>query len=235
MSEKSKVLSVLLHLFATITYSVSVLSCLRNGLPPQLDLWGHWKFLTFWNLNVHLITFATALFVDVFGRTDTRGRRTAVATLLDVLFNTVALPIGFFVSVSFWAIYAVDRDLIFPQWIEQYIPFWLNHAIHTVILPVVLIENYLVDHRRRDDKNGLKVTLMFVSAYTLVILYLGIAKQFWVYPVLRVLNWPFRLIFIGSSLGTAGLLYQIGGLLYDISWRSVNKSQPRRRKNAKIN
>ena len=236
--QKSVVVSALLHLIATITYAVSVYACLNNGLPQELgQLLGHWKFLTFWNLNVQLVTFAIALVVDVIGRNDSRGQRTSIAKVLDLLFNALALPITAYVSISFWSIYTVDRDLIFPAWIEQYIPLWLNHCIHTVILPVVLLENYLVDHRRSHQKHGLKATMLFVGLYTVLILYLGIAKDYWVYPVLRVMNWPIRVLFISCSLATSALFYGMGGLLYKLAWGSGSskKAVPRQRKSAKNN
>ena len=34
-----------------------------------------------------------------------------------------------FVSATFWGIYSVDRELIFPKVYDELIPPWLNHAL----------------------------------------------------------------------------------------------------------
>jgi uncharacterized membrane protein YhdT len=44
----------------------------------------------------------------------------------------------------FWSVYAVDRELVFPQVIDAYFPVWLNHSCHTAPLLFILIENLFV-------------------------------------------------------------------------------------------
>ena len=34
-----------------------------------------------------------------------------------------------FVFSSFWSIYAVDRELVYPKVIDAIIPRWMNHAM----------------------------------------------------------------------------------------------------------
>jgi len=42
-----------------------------------------------------------------------------------------------FVVLTFWGIYAVDRELVFPKALDGIIPSWLNHVmVGEIILPV---------------------------------------------------------------------------------------------------
>lgn len=54
----------------------------------------------------------------------------------DNLFATVAFPIGMFVGVSFWGLFLVNRELIFPERFDAFIPAHVNHMLHTTVIPL---------------------------------------------------------------------------------------------------
>lgn len=222
MSERSKVLSVLLHSTAVVIYAVSTNLLLTARLPAQLrpDLYGMWKFLTFWNLIVHLTVFSMSLVVDVIGRRDSSGQRRAITRALDLLFNSIVLPMAAFIAISYWSIIAIKKELMAPEGVQNLFPRWLDHSVHTLILPIALIDNYLVDHRRREEKYGLTFGLTFSSAYTLLVLYLGLVEDFWVYPVLAFMDMSTRLVYMTFNFAIGIIFYGIGGLLYDLAWKS---------------
>jgi len=40
------------------------------------------------------------------------------------------MPVTFqFVVMTFWGIYAVDRELVYPKHLDALIPQWLNHSM----------------------------------------------------------------------------------------------------------
>lgn len=43
-----------------------------------------------------------------------------------------------FVVLTFWGIYAIDRELVYPKALDKVIPSWLNHimVIYTYILTI---------------------------------------------------------------------------------------------------
>lgn len=44
-----------------------------------------------------------------------------------------------FVVLSFWGIYAVDRELVYPKELDKIIPAWLNHImVRAIVLDLVI-------------------------------------------------------------------------------------------------
>ena len=50
------------------------------------------------------------------------------------------------VTIIFWTLYLINRDLIFPKVIEQIVPVWQNHILHTMPLVSVLLECFIREH-----------------------------------------------------------------------------------------
>jgi hypothetical protein len=65
----------------------------------------------------------------------------------------------------FWAIWSVDRELVFPKIYDAIIPVWQNHVMHTLPLVTSIIDNYLVFHSYPTFLNGISLTLLFGLAY----------------------------------------------------------------------
>ena len=51
------------------------------------------------------------------------------------------------VSFSFWLIYFVDRNLIYPVILDSIVPHWQNHVMHTLPLASLLLESFLTKHK----------------------------------------------------------------------------------------
>ena len=66
--------------------------------------------------------------LEIVGNPKGDARR-AVGILKDFVFSTVGFPVGVFVSVSFWGLYAIDRDLVFPDELDQFFPPITNHMV----------------------------------------------------------------------------------------------------------
>lgn len=45
-----------------------------------------------------------------------------------------------FVASTFWILWAIDRELVFPVSLDAFFPAWLNHIMHTSIVPLDFIE-----------------------------------------------------------------------------------------------
>ncbi|PRD26631.1 UNVERIFIED_CONTAM: Aig1 [Trichonephila clavipes] len=198
---------------------------------------GRFKYLTYWNLIVQFLFFAAACIIDLM-KTSTGGFY-RVTRIRDKIYAGIVLPYGIFVVFMFWGLYAIDRELIFPKVLETIFPAWLNHVSvskifcsvvysfllnslyilfpnqcarseHTVILPVLLIETYVVKHRHPRRQEGLKYAAAFGLIYMIWILYLAIAMNIWVYPVLRILNWPQKVVFFVLSIMVQFFMYLMG-------------------------
>lgn len=73
-----------------------------------------------------------------------------------------------FVSITFWMMFAYDREIVYPKAIDNYIPFWQNHAMHTTILPLILCELITTRHKFPSVTTSLKIFLVFQTCYALV-------------------------------------------------------------------
>lgn len=78
-----------------------------------------------------------------------------------------------FVAATFWGLYAVDRELVFPQILDSFYPSWLNHAMHSSIAVFAFLEMVLTPRTfplRSSAMTGLfMVMLAYVSWYNYVV------------------------------------------------------------------
>ncbi|XP_061692792.1 uncharacterized protein LOC133509604 isoform X2 [Syngnathoides biaculeatus] len=114
--------------FGWYVFVVTTLAA-KNGeeLPPGIFVYGGpWKYLTFLNLLLQMVFFGLAAVNDLH-----HGKNSA-STLnrcTDLMFSIFAFPVGMFVVVLFWTIFAYDRELVYPATIDAFLPPWTNHAM----------------------------------------------------------------------------------------------------------
>lgn len=67
----------------------------------------------------------------------------------------------------FWGLYSINRELIFPKKVEEILPGWVNHSLHTSILVYAVLELLTSYHKPSSKKSQLlAVTAVFVSYAT---------------------------------------------------------------------
>ncbi|XP_044184457.1 androgen-induced gene 1 protein-like isoform X3 [Acropora millepora] len=115
------------HICGTMLFTYTLYHHLQIKDPVSPYYGGKFKFLTFLNVLIQLVYFTTAILGDVV--TLIKCREGWLIKLRDILFASLAFPICVFVSATFWGIYLMDRDLIFPKGMEEIIPPWLNHLL----------------------------------------------------------------------------------------------------------
>lgn len=183
------------------------------------------NFLTIWNLLFQTFYFFWCCITDLVL---TSGTRSPIAQKLvafrDWFLAAVAFPIGTLVVVMFWSIWAVDRELVFPKELDAFFPMWLNHVLHTTVLPILLIEMFLVQHKLPSRKAGVLGTLGVALTYLTWVLYLGYAMDIWVYPVLQVLNGIFFGLFILVTAVILCVIYIVGEKFSQFCWKGYPDS-----------
>lgn len=70
-----------------------------------------------------------------------------------------------FVSFIFWALYAVDRELIFPASVDEWFPSWLNHIMHTLPAVGAFTELLTVHHAYQRGRNLYMPVLVAYALY----------------------------------------------------------------------
>jgi len=192
------------------------------------DFGGKWKYLTHLNMWLQSIYWCVAVAAGLSTLSyENGGRKGVLHRLFDTIHTSLAFPVGIFVCVTFWMIYAVDRELIYPTYLDALVPSWLNHVMHTAHLPFLIIDKYIVLHRYPSQKYGLSILIFFSALYNIWILYLALEKNIWVYPILEVMNWTYRIIFFALLWCFFFLLYKTGELMTLKFWgaKMVKKSK----------
>uniref|UniRef100_A0A8C0AB29 Androgen dependent TFPI regulating protein n=2 Tax=Bovinae TaxID=27592 RepID=A0A8C0AB29_BOSMU len=180
------------HLFVLSWYIFLNFYISREGEDPrksQIFLnGGQWKYLTFLNLVLQAIFFGVACLEDVLKRTKGKKDIKFVTAFRDLLFTTLAFPISTFVFLSFWILFLYDRELVYPKALDNIFPVWLNHGMHTFILPFSLVEVILRPHCYPLRKKGLTLLAAACLAYVSRVLWIYSETGTWVYPVFAKLS-----------------------------------------------
>ncbi|XP_068621694.1 androgen-dependent TFPI-regulating protein-like [Battus philenor] len=203
----------------------------ENPLIKELPLKSRSMFLTIWCLIIQIIYHTVALLNDFFGSNAVSPKKKPLIRLIkDTLFST-AFPIAIYVSAAFWGIYAVDKNLIFPDHIEKLYPVWVNHVMHTTVTVFMLIELIATRRNYPSRATGLSLILTIISLYITWFLAIYFKTGSWVYPVFEPMNWPLRLIFISFSVVSVIGVYILGEKLNYITSSSTVKHSNGKLKN----
>ncbi|XP_007882691.1 androgen-induced gene 1 protein [Callorhinchus milii] len=232
MSGPPRAARLALHL-ALLLWYLFILS--RNlGLserhPGAATYGGRWKYLTFLDLVLQAIFFGICVLMDLLALAAKRGRRLQslaqhVNTLQDRIFTNLAFPVGSFVVLSFWLLYVYDRELVYPREMDDIIPQWLNHAMHSVILMPLLMEVWLVSHHYPSRVSGLVMLSAFCSLYLIWVMWIHSVSGIWVYPILAKLNPVAKVVFLAVAVISTAPLYLLGEKLEHIRWGNVHWTQ----------
>ncbi|XP_059062524.1 androgen-dependent TFPI-regulating protein-like [Achroia grisella] len=104
----------------------------------------------------------------------------------DTLFAAIVWPSTFLVFTFFWTLYVVDRDLIFPPFLDKILTPLSNHIMHTAIIPIALWE--VIFQQRTIPKSHIKNVLyliFYLVLYLSVLIYTYTEHKRWVYPVFQ--------------------------------------------------
>ncbi|XP_076824248.1 androgen-induced gene 1 protein-like [Clavelina lepadiformis] len=170
---------------------------------------GPWKYLTYLNMVLQLIYFSLCVGKDLVDYLKLRNVSNVMKNINDVAYAAVALPSTITVFVSFWAIYLIDREMIHPEELDEFIPQWANHMWHTAIL-VTIAESYFNNHKYPRRRVSLTVCSFFGLLYVAAIFWIHHEAGFWVYPFMDHLHGVWMVLFIVAELVFTWVCYFIG-------------------------
>lgn len=213
---------LLYHLPVYILYVFSLTYDIVNVDIGWEDYGGKFKFLTFLNCCIQTLYFGLTVINDLCGSntrpSDKTANKSSLQRFRDFFLATIVFPVGLFVVMTFWGIYAVDRELVYPKALDKVIPPWLNHIMHTTILPFLLVEKYIAYHQYPSRKTGIATMLFFALLYLTWILWIAFHANIWVYPILKVLQPHQRAVFIIVLLFLFVSLYLLGEAINKFFW-----------------
>nr|XP_047931570.1 androgen-dependent TFPI-regulating protein isoform X2 [Anser cygnoides] len=126
--------------------------------------------------------------------------------------------LNLFVSISFWTLYTYNRELVYPKSLDGVIPLWLNHAMHTAILPVALLEILATPHHYPAKKKGVILLGCTAFLYIIWVLWIYFVTGEWVYPLFASFSPAGLGAFFISNLAIIVCFYNFGEFLNRMIW-----------------
>ncbi|KAL7069866.1 hypothetical protein ACQ4LE_011023 [Meloidogyne hapla] len=121
---------------------------------------------------------------------------------LHLIYNTLASFIALFHVSNLTILYSLYCDFTcFPHWTDKEaevllsVP-WFNHCIHTLPSLAMTIDFLLWRHYRPPWRSAFIAISIFMIAYLIDIHYFYYFFDFWAYPILGILSLPRRILFI---------------------------------------
>ncbi|CAF0858377.1 unnamed protein product [Brachionus calyciflorus] len=152
--------------------------------------------------------------------------------LRNFMFKSLAFPIGTFVFFSFWLIYAIDRELVFPTRFDAIIPSWHNHIMHTLPVIGTWIECYLNEYKyEKSAFFGVVPTFLAAFAYLIWMLIVRKFGGIWVYPLMNVLTNFQKFFVILIFFAIVGGFYRLGQFLNEYFWPKHSIKNTKSKKN----
>ncbi|KAM5322188.1 androgen-dependent TFPI-regulating protein isoform 4-T5 [Glossophaga mutica] len=133
--------------------------------------------------------------------------------------------LNLFVFLSFWIVFFYDRELIYPKQLDDIFPSWMNHAMHSTILPFTLVEIILRPHCYPVRKKGLAVLAAASLVYTSRILWIYLRTGTWAYPMLAKLSAVGLAALFSFSYIVSVSIYLLGEKLNHWKWGDLGQSR----------
>ncbi|XP_050982289.1 androgen-dependent TFPI-regulating protein [Labeo rohita] len=221
IADMTSILKKFYHIVAFIWYVFvmqSFYAKLNVDIPPGMFVYGGpWKYLTFLNLFLQMVFFGLASANDL--QSVEKGSKLSLFCLCkDLLFSVLAFPVGMFVVLLFWVIFAYDRQLVYPASLDNLFPLWMNHAMHTIVLPILLGEILVEPHIYPKTKNGLAALGIASLTYFGWVVWVYLTVGIWVYPILEMFSSSGLVVFFFNNMLMLALLYLLGQTLNRKVW-----------------
>ncbi|KAG2465035.1 ADTRP protein, partial [Polypterus senegalus] len=171
-----------------------------------------------------MLYFGISLILDIYTSLQKHPKAGMLTSSKDILFSVLAFPVGSFVVTIFWMIFLYDRELVYTKEMDRIIPSWLNHSLHTIVLPFLLIEIFLQPHVYPERKHGMALLGLCSAGYLSWVVWIYITVGAWVYPLLGKLSPLALAVFFVVSTGLAFSLYVLGEVLNAYTWGKYQKN-----------
>ncbi|XP_054289935.1 androgen-dependent TFPI-regulating protein-like [Macrosteles quadrilineatus] len=127
------------------------------------------------------------------------------------LLTSLVLPLTLYIFTVFWTFYLYDREVIYPELFDRFIPPWLNHAMHSLPVPILLV-HLILGPNHNPSRTSALVGLSLLFVVYGVVFGASVLKGNWVYLLFNNLNpsqrmflltisYPLTIVFLTISRG----------------------------------
>jgi hypothetical protein len=201
-----------------------------NHLDPNIEtvevfMEGRLIFFTYWNMIILVLYFFIAFLNDLIGSNAEipHPKKPLVRKLRDISFASLAFPCSIFVMNVFWIVYTIDRELIFPEKLDDFVPSWLNHCFHTLITIIVFLEMIASYHEYPRFLTGLGVMTMLGLCYTVCFYYVLFNYGAAIYPFFELMSAAVQVLLVIFIILFGLSFYVLGRFLNKKIWDSKIK------------
>ncbi|KAE8602312.1 hypothetical protein XENTR_v10013942 [Xenopus tropicalis] len=196
-------------------------------MPAHQTYGGSWKFLTFIDLVIQAVFFGICVLSDLSSlltkgsdNQEQERQLKKLISLRDWVMAVLAFPVGVFVVTMFWILYIYDRELVYPKLLDNFIPPWLNHGMHTTVLPFILIEMRTTHHQYPSRTCGIVTVCLFSICYILWVCWVHHMTGMWVYPLLEYISPGAKIVFFIIVTVVINMFYILGEKLNNFIWEA---------------
>ncbi|XP_065340098.1 androgen-dependent TFPI-regulating protein-like [Cloeon dipterum] len=173
----------------------------QSDLPiTKMFLGGAFHFFTTWNQTLHQFYFLLSLVQDLLTFSTNRNHVKFCLwfdSIRNKYFIPVIMPATFMTTVNYWTVHLMAPHLMLAELLKIYGP-WLNHAVHTVIAPIIIGEFFLTTHGVPSWGKGFKYTTILMASYGAWVYPFGFILGQWPYPFLEEMNATHHILFFHS-------------------------------------
>lgn len=175
------------------------------------------RYLTSWNMTLQTLYLMLALVFELFLL---NKQKISVKTLENFskfrgyIFTTLVFPSTMVVAFFFWLFYHLNTEYVLPNGIDDIMPGWVNHSIHTNIIFLPLIEFTLQKMWVPSLKTALTGLTLYSHVYNSFYLFTYFETGKWLYPLYELIDWPQRIALmefmyvIGAATCVLGVVIQ---------------------------
>ncbi|XP_063839147.1 androgen-induced gene 1 protein-like [Ostrinia nubilalis] len=101
----------------------------------ELILKGRWSLVTFWCMGLQTVYFTLSLLNDLIGTNElspSPQKKPLIRTIKDLTF-ALAFPMALFVTITFWALYFYEKNLVYPDEIDILVPHWQDSRVGEMV------------------------------------------------------------------------------------------------------
>ncbi|XP_075988168.1 androgen-dependent TFPI-regulating protein-like [Anticarsia gemmatalis] len=146
-------------------------------------------YITVWNIGFQLSYFFLAFVCDlltVTGRDHLIPK--SIKNFRQLYFGSTIWTVGLFIFTLFWPIFIVNRELLFPAFIDKIFPFGSNMVMHFCILPAVVWELVFLPRGvpKSHVRNVVLISVLYVF-YNSIVIFNYSRRGIWPYPIMALL------------------------------------------------
>ncbi|KAF9804010.1 hypothetical protein SFRURICE_019206 [Spodoptera frugiperda] len=172
-------------------------------------------YLTVWNIAFQMSYFSLAFacdFLTVTGREHMISKN--IRQFRHTFFSSLIFPIAGLIFTVFWPVFILNRELLFPEFIDKIFSFKSNFIMHFCILPAAIWELvFLPRSVPKTHRYNISIIVALFIVYNTVVIYTHHQRGLFPYPIFTMtygtIYFPIFLV----------LMFFIGLTVYHAQWK----------------